>query len=141
MRTVIVLCPNLGRCVVDQCSPGIDFLFRTVFSCDAALFLIRTVFITLFCRNAVMYLNGPTTLTTAQIVKQKNVVNHILCSIIENAIYLLVTKRTHFGTFSTVVDIPSALSASCLTSASAQFVKLLKWLALLLSVKQTMIQQ
>ena len=46
--------PGLGRRVVDQCTPGIDFLFRTVFSCDAALFFIRTVFITLFCRNAVI---------------------------------------------------------------------------------------
>ena len=54
---LIVLYPDLGRCVIDQCSPGIDYLFRTVFSCDAALFLFRTaafraVFITLFCRNA-----------------------------------------------------------------------------------------
>ena len=39
---------------VDQCSLGFDFLFRTVFSCAAALLLFRTVLITLFCRNAVI---------------------------------------------------------------------------------------
>ena len=32
LQDIIVLCPDLRRCVFDQCSPGIDFFFRTVFS-------------------------------------------------------------------------------------------------------------
>ena len=37
MQDVIVVIPDLGRCVIDKCSPGIDFWFKTVFRCDAAL--------------------------------------------------------------------------------------------------------
>ena len=84
------------------------------------------------------YFNGRTTLTTAKIVKQINIVNKIFLnnSIIENAIYLLVTKRAHFGTFSMVVDIPSTFGAPCPTSTSAQFVKLRCWHMLKLCEKQ-----
>ena len=48
---------DLGRCVIDQRSAGIDFIFRTVFSCDAALSSSEPLLLQLFSSRSSAWLS------------------------------------------------------------------------------------